>query len=175
MSPRLSAALPLSVLAVALSVPAASPAAAVVEPQPGAFLSGSIKFPRKQGMTLQVDNRAGSRATVTLGFDGRCRGGGVGEFWAAFVPAHQTIRIRDGRFKAKLTGTTRDIGRIKGRTAALHWTLTGSFTAPDTATATVSGTAKLRSGGRVISRCTIAEPTTAKLKLGGAAGVAPRG
>jgi hypothetical protein len=117
-------------------------------------------------MTLSIDARDASRAAVTLGFDGRCKGGGVGEFWAAFVPARETLRIKDGRFSAHLTGVSRNVGGVAGRTGSFKWRLKGRFTGAGAATATVGGTALLRSAGRTLSRCTIAAPARVKLALG---------
>jgi hypothetical protein len=156
----LAAALPAALL---LALAPAAGADAPPVPLAGTMLSGTVGFPREQGMTLSIDAHDPSRATATVGFDGRCKGGGVGEFWAAYIPARQTVRIRHGRFSAKLTGTARNIGGVTGRTGAFHWTLAGRFTDPATATATVSGTAKLRQRGHVISRCRIAGRAPVKL------------
>ena len=161
---RRSAALAVCLAAL---LPATALAAASVEPRPGAMLSGSIHFPRAQGMTLQIDGQDTTRAKATLGFDGRCKGGGVGEFWAKFVPARETLRIRDGRFSAKLTGTTEDIGGVRGRDGTFHWRLKGRFVNRDTATATVAGRAEIRMGRQVVSRCKIARAGTVRLTLGG--------
>ena len=108
-----------------------------------------------------------SRATATVGFDGRCKGGGVGEFWAKFVRARETVRIRNGRFSARLTGTTQNVGSVRGRDGTFHWRLKGRFLDRDTATATVSGKAELRMGRHVVSRCKIARAGTVRLTLGG--------
>jgi|SRR4051812_34977867 hypothetical protein len=137
-----------------------------VEPRPGAFLTGSIHFPRKQAMTFVVDGQDTSRATATVGFDGRCKGGGVGEFWASNVPARETIKIRNGRFTAKLTGVTHNVNGVKGRDGVFHWQLKGRFVDRDTAVATVSGKSWLRSGGHVVSRCKIADPGSVRLTIG---------
>jgi hypothetical protein len=156
----LAAALPAALL---LALAPAAGADAPPVPLAGTMLSGAIGFPRHQGMTLSIDAHDPSRATATVGFDGRCKGGGVGEFWAAYIPARQAVRIRHGRFSAKLTGTTRKIGGVTGRTATVRWKLSGRFSDPATATATVSGTAKLRMRGHLISRCRIAGRAPVKL------------
>jgi hypothetical protein len=116
-------------------------------------------------MTLSVDARDPSRAKVTLGFDGRCKGGGLGELWTSFVPARQTLRIRRGRFSAHLTGSTGNIGGVTGRTGSFKWKLKGRFTGSHTATATVAGTAVVRSSGRTLARCRIAAPARVTLAL----------
>jgi hypothetical protein len=165
MSSRLHAAVPVC-LATAVLLPAAALGAQAVEPRPGAQLTGSIHFPRAQGMALDINPQDTSRAKASLGFDGRCKGGGFGEFWAKFIPARETVRIRDGRFTAKLTGTTKNVSGVPGRNGTFHWRLTGRFLDRDTATATVSGKAEVRSGKRVVSRCKIAKPSTVRLTLG---------
>jgi hypothetical protein len=156
----LVAALPAALL---LALAPAAGADAPPVPLAGTMLSGAIDFPRDQGMTLSIDAHDPSRATATVGFDGRCKGGGVGELWAAFIPARQTVRIRHGRFSAKLTGTTRNVGGVTGRTGSFRWKVAGRFSDPAAATATVSGTAKLRQRGHVISRCRIAGRARVKL------------
>ena len=45
------------------------------------------------------------------------------------------------------------------------WKLSGRFTAEDSVTATVSGTATIRKGSRVISRCETAKPTSVRLAV----------
>src|SRR4051812_24256392 len=157
-----------AVLAVSLAAafPATALAAARIEPLPGAMLSGSIHFPRAQGMTLEIDAQDTSRAKASVGFDGRCKGGGVGEFWAKFIPARETVRIRDGRFSANLTGTTHDIGGVRGRDGTFHWRLKGRFLDRETVTATVAGKAEIRMGKRVVSRCRIARAGAVRLTLG---------
>jgi len=167
MPTRRTAALPLAIAAAVVVFPASSLGAAAIDPRPGALLSGSIHFPRAQGMTLEIDAHDTSRAKASVGFDGRCKGGGVGEFWAKFVPARESVRIRDGRFSAKLTGTTRDVGGVHGRNGTFHWRLKGRFLDRDTATATVAGKAEIRMGGHVVSRCKIARAGTVRLTLGG--------
>jgi hypothetical protein len=146
-----------------LAAGAATAGAAGVTPRTGAQLIGSIQFPRPQGMTLQVDRVDPSRLTAALGFDGNCRGGGIGEVWVAFVKARETVRVVNGAFDARLTGSQPNLGGVAGRTGAFSWRLTGRFSDRDTATATVSGSAEVRSGGRVISRCKIAKPGTVRL------------
>jgi hypothetical protein len=157
----LVAALPAALL-LALAPSAGADAAPV--PLAGTMFTGPIGFPRHEGMSLSIAARDPSRAAATVGFDGKCKGGGLGEFWAAYVPARETVRIRNGRFSAKLTGTTRNVGGITGRTGSFHWKLTGRFSDPATATATVSGTAKVLQGGHVISRCKIARRGAVKLR-----------
>jgi hypothetical protein len=167
MRPRLLAAASSTFAALVFGLAPAAPAAQAPVPAPGNMLSGKIKFPRAQGMTLTIGAQDPSRATATVGFDGKCKGGGVGEFWAAFVPARETVRIHNGRFTAHLTGVTRNVGGVTGRTGSFKWKLRGHFTAPDAATALVAGTAVLRSGGHTISRCTIAQPAAVRLVVGG--------
>jgi hypothetical protein len=157
---RLVAALPAALL---LTLAPAAGADAPPVPLAGTMLTGDIGFPRHEGMTLSIDARDPSRAAAAVGFDGKCKGGGVGEFWAAYIPAHETLRIRHGRFSAKLTGSTRDVGGVTGRTGTFRWKLSGRFSDPATAIATVSGTAKLRQRGHVISRCRIAGHPRVKL------------
>jgi hypothetical protein len=163
---RFSAALLPTLAGLTLGLAPAAPAAQAPVPTPGNVLSGKIKFPRAQGMTLSVDVQDPSRATAALGFDGKCKGGGIGEFWAAFVPARETLRIRNGRFTAHLTGVARHVGGMTGRTGSFKWRLRGHFTDANAATALVSGTAVLRSGGHTVSRCKIARPAAVRLTLG---------
>jgi hypothetical protein len=163
---RLTVAASSALAALTLAVVPAALAAQPPTPVPGSMLSGKIRFPRAEGMTLKVDDRDVSRATATVGFDGRCKGGGLGEFWAAYIPARETLRIHNGRFTAHLTGATRDVGGVAGRTGSFRWKVSGRFTGQATATATVSGTAVLRSSGHTVSRCRIAHPATVKLALG---------
>jgi hypothetical protein len=156
----LAAAMPAALL---LALAPAAGADAPPVPLAGTMFSGAIAFPRHEGMTLSIAAQDPSSATATVGFDGRCKGGGVGEFWAAYIPAREIVRIHKGRFSAKLTGHTRDVGGVTGRTGSFHWKLAGRFSDPATATATVSGTAKLRQHGHVISRCKIAGHPKVKL------------
>jgi hypothetical protein len=162
---RLTAAVSSISAALILGLAPAAPAAQAPVPAPGKMLGGQIKFPRAQGMTLSVDAQDPSRATVALGFDGKCKGGGVGEFWAAYVPARETLRIRNGRFTAHMTGVARNVGGVTGRTGSFKWKLRGHFTASNAATALVAGTAVLRSGGHTLSRCTIGRPAAVRLTL----------
>jgi hypothetical protein len=163
---RYSAAVLSSLAALTLGLAPAAPAAQAPVPTPGTVLRGKIGFPRAQGMTLSIDGRNPSRATAALGFDGKCKGGGIGEFWAAFVPARETLRIRHGRFTTHLTGVARNVGGVTGRTGSFKWKLRGHFTDTDTATALVSGTAVLRSGGHAVSRCKTVRPAAVRLTLG---------
>jgi hypothetical protein len=135
-------------------------------PRPGIQLSGKIQFPRPQSMAIKTDPKDGSRLTVALGFDGRCRGGGIGELWMSFVPARGSLRVKDGVFAGRLTGTSSVLRGVAGRTAAFTWRLSGRFTDAEVATATVAGSAVVRSGSRVISRCTIARPASVRLTRG---------
>lgn len=136
-----------------------------IEPRAGTLLSGMIQFPRPQAMTIETDARDSSKLTVRMGFDGRCKGGGIGEAWASNIESRPTVRVRDGRFSADLTGTARNLGGVSGRTGEFTWRLTGRFTARDVATATVTGTANIRAGGRIISRCKIADPADVRLAI----------
>jgi hypothetical protein len=164
---RLTVAVSSTLAALTLGLAPAAPAAQAPVPTPGNMLTGKIKFPRAEGMTLSVNPQDPSRATATVGFDGKCTGGGFGEFWAAYVPARETLRIRNGRFTAHLSGVSRNVGGVDGRTGSFKWKLRGHFTAGDAATALVSGTAVLRSAGHTVSRCTIAEPAVVRLAVGG--------
>jgi hypothetical protein len=154
-------------LVVALVVPlvlAGTAVAADVVPRPGAILSGTIKFPREQQMRIETDARDGSKFLVRMGFDGKCRGGGLQEAWVSTLEAKPTVRVRSGRFSATVKATERNFGRVAGRTGEFTWKLTGRFTAKDAATATVSGTAVIKNGrNKVISRCEIARPTSVQL------------
>jgi hypothetical protein len=152
------------VVSLLLTVPAA---AADIVPKPGVILSGVIDFPRAQQMRIETDPRDGSKLLVRMGFDGKCTGGAIQEAWISTLKAKQTVRVRDGRFSARLTGTERDLGEVKGRTGQFTWRLSGRFTAEDAATATVSGTAVIRNSRRkVIARCEIAKPTSVRLSVG---------
>src|SRR5919199_1149125 len=105
---RVTFAVTATLAAVALSSAPAALAAQPPMPAAGSVLTGKIKFPRAEGMTLSVDGQDPSRATASLGFDGTCKGGGFGEFWASYIPARETLRIHKGRFTAHLTGATRN-------------------------------------------------------------------
>ena len=153
---------------VALAVPlllVSTASAADVIPRPGAVLTGSIKFPRAQEMRIETDRLDGSKLAVRMGFDGKCKGGGIGEAWVSTLRTKPTVRVRGGRFSADLKGTETGFGDIKGRTAVFKWKLSGRFTAEDTVTATVSGTATIRKGSTVISRCETAKPTSVRLAV----------
>jgi hypothetical protein len=166
MSHRVALAVTSTLAALALGPAAAALAAQPPVPVAGSVFTGKIRFPRAEGMSLSVDARDPSRAKASLGFDGTCKGGGFGEFWASYIPARETLRVHKGRFTAHLTGASRNVGGVSGRTGSFKWKLTGRFTGTDTATATVDGTAVLRSGGHRLSRCKIAHPATVKLTLG---------
>src|SRR3954470_10411963 len=135
---------------VALVVPllgAGSAAAAQdVEPKAGILIRGAIQFPREQSMSIKTDARDGTKLKVRMGFDGKCKGGGLQEAWVAMIAAKPTVRARDGRFSADLTGTQRDLGGTKGRTGEFTWKLSGRFTAADAVSATVSGSAEVKQG-----------------------------
>lgn len=143
----------------------ASPALAAdpIEPRAGLVLKGEIDFPRAQKMQVRTGAKDGSRLTVSLAFHGKCKGGGLGELWASNIAARPQVRVRDGRFDAALTGTTRGVGGVSGRTGHFKWTLRGRFTDRDVAVATVRGTAEVRAGGKVVSRCEIRKPASVRL------------
>jgi hypothetical protein len=153
------------VLALSLMSAGTAMAASDVVPKPGIELSGAIKFPREQRMTIATDPQDSSRLKVHMGFDGLCNGGALQEAWASMIEAKPTVRVRDGRFSAGLTGTARDLGGVKGRTGEFTWKLSGRFLAEDVVSATVSGTAAVKKGQRVIARCKIAEPTAVRLAV----------
>src|ERR1700760_3219632 len=102
----------IAVLVLALLAAGAPPARASggVQPSPNRLLSGKIQFPRPQAMSVQTSAGDGTRLTVSLGFDGTCKGGGLGEVWAAYVPATPTVRVRNGQFTERLTGTSKNFG-----------------------------------------------------------------
>jgi hypothetical protein len=165
MAHRLMLALVSSVCFAAATCESALAAAPPIEPSAGVVLSGAIQFPREQAMTVATGPRDGSRLTVAMGFDGKCRGGGIGETWASNIPTDQIVRVKDGKFSAKLTGVMRRLGGVDGRSGEFRWALTGRFIQNDVALATVTGTANVRVGGRVVSRCKIAEPATVRLAI----------
>jgi hypothetical protein len=144
---------------------ASEASAADVEPRPGVLLSGAVQFPREQTMTIQTDSRDGSKLTVRMAFDGRCKGGGIGEAWASQIESRPTVRVRNGRFSADMTGTARDLGGVKGRTGQFTWRLTGRFTERDVAVATLTGSADIVVGRKVVSRCKIAAPADVRLAI----------
>jgi hypothetical protein len=160
---RLAAAF---VFAFLLAITAEASAADEIKPRAGILLSGLIQFPREQTMTIQTGARDSSkRLTVLMGFDGRCKGGGIGETWISRIESRPTVRVRDGRFSADLAGTARNLGGVKGRVGEFRWRLTGRFTERDVAVARVTGTAEIRVEGRIISRCKIAEPARVRLAI----------
>jgi hypothetical protein len=136
-----------------------------VEPKAGSHLSGTIHFPREQQMRIEADRRDGTKLKARMGFDGKCKGGGLGEAWVSTVLARQTVRVRDGQFSADLTGSASNLGGVKGRTGEFTWKLRGRFLSQSVASATVSGTALVKSGKRVISRCKIARPASVRLAV----------
>jgi hypothetical protein len=130
------------------------------------MLSGQIQFPRAQGMMIETDARDSSKLTVRMGFDGRCTGGVLREVWSTNVLSRPTVRVRDGRFEADLRARVANIGNVRGRTGEFKWRLTGRFVAEDMVRASVTGTAVIRGReGRVIARCKIAKPTSARLTV----------
>lgn len=157
----------LAVLSAVLAFSGAGPAFAAdpVVPRAGLVLKGQIKFPRAQGMIVQTGPKDGSRLTAALGFHGKCKGGGLGELWASNVAAKPELRVRGGRFEGTLTGSTRNVGGVASRTGHFEWKLSGRFTERDVAVATVSGTAEVRAGSKVVSRCKIAEPASVRLTV----------
>jgi hypothetical protein len=153
-----------AVAALVVGLLSAGPASAAdVPPKPGVILGGTIDFPREQRMSIETDPRDGTTLTVRMGFDGRCRGGGIQEAWVSALETTPTVRARNGRFAASLTGIERDFGHVRGRTATFTWKLSGRFTAAAAVTATVSGSAVIKHGRKVISRCEIAERTRVRL------------
>jgi hypothetical protein len=156
-----------AVLAVVFLLSGASAARAekAVEPQAGVMLSGKVKFPRVQQMAVKTSRRSGARLTVAMAFDGRCRGGGLGEIWASNIPAKPTVRVVDGGFAATLTGTVKHLGGVDARVAHFHWTFTGRFVRPAVVSGTVSGRADVRVAGKVVSRCKIAKPASVRLAV----------
>jgi hypothetical protein len=158
-------------LAVPLVLAGTASAAADVVPKPGIVLSGAIKFPRKQEMRIETDPADGTKLLVRMGFDGKCKGGGIGEAWVSRLETKPAVFVRNGRFSAKVKGTETDFGNIKGRTATFTWKLSGRFTAGEVATAKVSGTAAISNDRRrVISRCRIAKPISVRLTRRGVGG-----
>jgi hypothetical protein len=155
----------LVVLALSPLLAGTALAASDVEPRPGVELSGTAKFPREQRMTIQTDAQDGSKLKVRMPFDGKCTGGGLQEAWASTILAKPTVRVRGGRFTADLTGITRNLGGVAGRTGEFNWKLSGRFLAEDVVIATVSGSAVIKKDGRVFSRCKIAEPTSVRLAV----------
>jgi hypothetical protein len=101
-----------------------------------------------------------------MGFDGKCSGGGLGEVWGANIATKPVVKADEkGRFAATLTGTMRRLGGIDGRVGSFTWRLSGRFTAEDVAVATVTGSAKVTSGKKVISRCRIAGMPSVRLAV----------
>jgi hypothetical protein len=153
------------VFALLLTAVSEASAADEIVPRPGLLLSGAVRFPREQTMTVETDPRDGSKLTVRMAFDGRCKGGGIGEVWASRIESRPIVRVRNGRFSADMSGTVRDLGGVKGRTGQFSWRLTGRFTDRDVAVATVTGSADIVVGRRVVSRCKIAAPADARLAI----------
>jgi len=114
-------------------------------------------------MSISTDDQDATRITVSLGFDGRCSGGGIGEAWSANVPAKPIVRAVDGRFSATLTGSMKRLGGINGRIGNFHWRFSGRFVEDDVFVGTVDGTAEVVVNGKTISRCRIATPASVRL------------
>ena len=98
--------------------------AAGVQPAAGDFVEGAIAFPRRQPMSIQV--LAGDQLAVTLGFDGRCTHGGMGELWISHVPASGTASRQEREVRGPVVRNrtpsppgTDDLVRV-GRARALH-------------------------------------------------------
>ena len=133
-------------------------AAGGVQPVSGESVTGTLAFPRPQQMSIRAGEH--DRLALALGFDGKCSGGGLGELWMSFVPANEPLKVRAGVFSGRLTGTTRVNA---SRTASFTWRVSGRFTGHQIGTATVSGSAVVKEGRRVVSRCSIAKPASARL------------
>ena len=155
---------PLFVLLALLPAGTAMAAGDVV-PKAGVSLTGAIKFPREQRMTLETGARDAGKLKVRMGFDGKCTGGGLQEAWASTILAKQSVRVTGGRFSADLTGSARNLGGVTGRTGEFKWTVSGRFLSKDAATATVTGSAAVKKHGRVFSHCKIAKPTSVRLAV----------
>jgi hypothetical protein len=136
-----------------------------VQPMAGESVSGSIAFPRAQKMAIAVGAR--DRLTLQLGFDGRCKGGRLGELWMSFVPARETLRVRDGAFSGRVTGVSEGVGGHDGWTGHFTWRVSGRFAAHEVASASVSGSVIVRSGGHAVSRCDTAVAANARLRGSG--------
>jgi hypothetical protein len=147
------------VLAVAAVFLALAPG---VQPLAGESVSGSVAFPRAQKMSIDVGAR--NRLTLRVGFDGRCKGGGIDELWMSNVPGRETLRVRNGSFSGRVTGVSRGVGGNDAWTGRFSWRVSGRFTAHEVATVTVSGSVIVRSNGRAVSRCDIARPARARLR-----------
>ena len=143
-------------------LPVALLAAAGVQPVPGEAVVGTFAFHRPQKM--EIDVLSGNRLALKPAFDGACSGdAAIGELWMSFVPADKPIAVRDGAFSATVTGSHQGVGGDNSRTAYFTWKVSGRFTAKDAATVTLSGSAVVRRGGKVVARCTMARPVTGKL------------
>src|SRR4051794_3887237 len=148
-----------------LSVASAARAEDVVKPRAGVLLSGMVHFPRAQQMSVRTASENGSRLTVAMAFDGRCSGGGLGEGWASNIKAKPIVRVVDGRFAAKLTGTGKHLGGVDARVGHLHLRFTGRLLRPPVVAGTVSGRADVRVAGKIVSRCKIAKPASVRLAV----------
>jgi hypothetical protein len=155
----------LVVAAVSL-LPVGVAGAADVVPQPGLILTGAVKFPRAQQMRVETDRADGSKLLLRMAFDGRCKGGGLGEAWVSMLEAKPVLRVRGGRFSGSVRGIEPRFGGVESRVADFRWTVKGRFTSANAATATVSGKALIKQDGRIVSRCEIAKPASVKLTVG---------
>ena len=145
-----------------LLVPAAAPRSRHRAPSraPGSVARRDRStFPRRRGWRSTIDAQDTSRATASLGFDGTLQGRRARRVLGRpTCRARETVRDPQRALHArKLTGTTPQRRRRHG--PHRHVPLDASRAASparDTATATVDGTAVLRSGKHVVSRCKIA-------------------
>ena len=133
-----------------------------VQPVAGDSVAGSIAFPRRQKMSIDVG--AADRLSLRLGFDGRCKGGGIDELWMSYVPVRETLRVRGGAFAGRVTGVSEGVGGRAGWTGHFTWRVSGRFTAHEVASVKVSGSVIVRAHGRKVSRCDIARPANARLR-----------
>jgi hypothetical protein len=156
-----------AVLAVVFLLSGASAARAdkPVEPQAGVMMSGKVKFPRAQEMTIRTAPDNGSRLTVAMAFDGKCKGGGLDEVWASNVAAKPKVRVVEGNFAATLTGTLKRLGGVDGRVGHFRWRLSGRFREPSVVTGSVTGRLDVKVAGKTISRCRIAKPASVRLAI----------
>jgi hypothetical protein len=156
-----------AVLAVVFLLSGASAARAdkPVEPQAGVMLSGNVQFPRAQQMSIRTADHNGSRLTVAVAFDGKCKGGGLGEVWASNVAAKPKVRVVEGNFAATLTGTLKHLGGVDGRVGHFRWRLSGHFLQPSVVAGTLTGRVDVKVAGKTISRCRIAKPASLRLAI----------
>ena len=112
------------------------------------------------------DRRAGRLASSRSGWasTASARGGGLSEVWARTIPTKPSVRVPTAASRPTLTGTSRNLGGVERPHRRFQWTSERPLHRPRTsAAATVSGSARSE-GGRVISRCKIAEPATVRLR-----------